>query len=168
VSPTTAEHVLDDIGDLLDPSRDRILDGGPCTVGVESTIVDLTAQPPQVLRAGSVDARTIERILHRPVADAGGPSRAPGMLASHYAPRCTVVLAESDADARAAVRRATEAGGSAALLDRTDDLVEAARHLYDDLRSADRAGLSTLVVRLPPPVGLGIALRDRLTKAASR
>lgn len=168
VSPTTVEHVLDDIGELLDPSRDRILDGGPCTVGLESTIVDLTASPPQVLRAGAIDAETIGRILEGPVVGAEGPSRASGMLERHYAPTCRLVLAESDEAANTAIRLATDAGESVGLLDRTDDLVEAARRLYDDLRMADRSGKTVLVVRLPQPVGMGIALRDRLTKAAAR
>ncbi|MGA1074919.1 MAG: L-threonylcarbamoyladenylate synthase [Ilumatobacteraceae bacterium] len=168
VSPTTVDHVLDDIGDLLDPARDRILDGGACDVGVESTIVDLTVRPPQVLRAGAIDADTIGRLLHGPVDDAAGPSRASGMLASHYAPACTLVLVETAEEARSALGRATAAGERVDLLDRTDDLVEAARHLYDDLRSADRAELAVLVVRMPPPRGLGLALRDRLGKAAVR
>jgi L-threonylcarbamoyladenylate synthase len=121
-----------------------------------------------VLRAGAVDAVTIGRILGEPVADATGPSRASGMLDSHYAPRCRLLLAESDEEARRLVDRATAAGTPVGLLDRTDDPVEAAHHLYDDLRAADRAGLAVLVVRMPPPSGLGLALRDRLTKAASR
>jgi L-threonylcarbamoyladenylate synthase len=167
VSPTSARHVLDDLGDLLDPTRDRILDGGPCRVGVESTIVDLTVDPPQLLRAGAIDADTIARLLGTPVAGASGPSRAAGMLASHYAPDCRVVLAEDDRAADAAVAAARTAGQQVALLDRTDDVVVAAQRLYDDLRSADRDGIEVLVVRLPAPAGIGHALRDRLAKAAA-
>jgi L-threonylcarbamoyladenylate synthase len=167
VSPTSAEHVLDDLADRLDPTRDLVLDGGPCPIGVESTIVDLTVEPPQVLRAGAIDADDIRRLLAGPVADAAGPSRASGMLESHYAPRCTVVLA----DTRDGAIRAAEAwrarGHRAEVLDRTDDLVIAARELYRDLRAADRAGLDAIVVVVPPPDGIGIALRDRLTKAAA-
>ena len=167
VSPTTAGHVLDDLGELLDPARDRILDGGPCQVGVESTIVDLTVDPPQVLRAGAIDAETVARLLDTDVAPASGPSRAAGMLASHYAPECRVVLAESVAELDRAVARATADGARVSILDRTDDLVEAARRLYDDLRRADREGTDVLVVRMPPATGIGHALRDRLTKAAA-
>lgn len=167
VSPTTAAHVTADLDGLLDPARDAVLDGGACPVGVESTIVDLTVSPPQVLRAGAIDASDVERILAEPVGAAAGPSRASGMLAAHYAPDCPVVLADGPAAAaaEAAVRRS--AGESVRVLDRTDDLVDAARQLYADLRAADTDGLDALVVVLPPAAGLGHALRDRLVKAAA-
>jgi L-threonylcarbamoyladenylate synthase len=159
--------VLDDLGDLLDPTRDRILDGGPCPVGVESTIVDLTTDPPQVLRAGAIDAGTVARLLDTTLAPASGPSRAAGMLTSHYAPECRMLLAETDAELDRLATRARTEGARVAVLDRTDDLVVAARLLYDDLRAADRSGTEVLVVRMPPAAGLGHALRDRLTKAAA-
>jgi L-threonylcarbamoyladenylate synthase len=165
VSPTTAAHVVDDLASVLDPARDAVLDGGPSPVGVESTIVDLTVTPPQVLRAGAIDAADIERILDRPVAAAAGPSRASGMLVAHYAPECEVVLVE---DAQAAAAEATarrDRGAAVAILDRTADLVVAARELYADLRRADADGLDALVVVLPPARGIGHALRDRLVKA---
>lgn len=167
VSPTTAAHVLHDLAAHLDPARDRILDGGPSEVGVESTIVDLTVEPPQVLRAGAIDADAIERLLGRPIAGASGPSRAAGMMASHYAPACRVVLADDRdaADALAAGERA--AGHRVEVLDRTADLVVAAQRLYEDLRAADRDGVDVLVAVLPPATGLGHALRDRLAKAAA-
>lgn len=167
VSPTTAQHVLDDLGGLLDPSRDRVLDGGPCRLGIESTIVDLTVDPPQLLRAGGIDAETIARLLDTVVAPPSGPSRAAGMLASHYAPACRVVLAESADDVERLASSARRDGSRFAVLDRTDDLVVAAQRLYDDLRAADRSGAELLIVRLPPADGLGHALRDRLTKAAA-
>jgi L-threonylcarbamoyladenylate synthase len=167
VSPTRAQHVVDDLAARLDPDRDLVLDGGPCPVGVESTIVDLTVDPPQVLRAGAIAADDIERIIATPVVDASGPSRASGMLESHYAPECEVVTADDQehalrisADQRALGRRTD-------VLDRTDDLVVAAHMLYDDLRAADRAGLDALVVVLPPAAGIGHALRDRISKAAA-
>ena len=167
VSPTTAQHVLDDLGHLLDPARDRILDGGACQVGVESTIVDLTTDPPQLLRAGAIDADTVDRLLDTVVAAASGPSRAAGMLDSHYAPDCRVVLAESTEELERSAARARAAGARVTVLDRTDDLVAAAQLLYDDLRRADRSGTDVLVVRMPPAAGLGHAIRDRLTKAAA-
>lgn len=167
VSPTRAEHVLADLAHALDPHRDCVLDGGPATVGVESTIVDLTVDPPQVLRAGAIDAATIARLLDAPVAPAAGPSRAAGMLRAHYAPHAEVLLAEHADDAAEIAGGVAAQGRRVAVLDRTTDLVEAARHLYDDLRAADAAGLDALVVVLPPPEGLGLALRDRLTKAAA-
>lgn len=166
VSPTTARHVADDIGDRLDPERDLILDGGPCTVGIESTIVDLTVAPPQVLRAGAITAREIERLIGR-VGATSGQSRAAGMLTSHYAPACTVVLADDRATADRNAAALRHAGRTVGVLDRTADLVVAAQHLYDDLRRADRQGLDALVVVLPPPDGLGHAIRDRFVKAAA-
>lgn len=167
VSPTTAAHVLADLGDLLDPTRDVIVDGGPAVVGVESTIVDLTVDQPQVLRAGAIDAATISRLLDAPVARAGGPSRASGMLAAHYAPRAEVLLADTPESAAGIAGRERARGRRVAVVDRTDDLVEAARQLYADLRAADADGLDAVVVVLPPAEGLGHALRDRLTKAAA-
>lgn len=167
VSPTVAGHVLADLGGLLDPARDCVLDGGRATVGIESTIVDLTVDPPQVLRAGAIDAATIARLLDSAVADASGPSRAAGMLAAHYAPHTRVLLARSAGEAADLLGGVTASGGTARVLDRTADLVEAARELYADLRAADADALDALVVVLPPSVGLGIALRDRLTKAAA-
>src|SRR4051794_252119 len=129
VSPTTAEHVLDDLGTLLDPERDAVLDGGACPVGVESTIVDLTTSPPQVLRAGAIGAEEVESILVSPVAAAAGPSRASGMLVAHYAPDSEVVLADDPHAAHAELTRREEHGERVRVLDRTDDLVLAARQL---------------------------------------
>jgi L-threonylcarbamoyladenylate synthase len=163
VSPTTAQHVLDDLGELLDPTRDVILDGGASTIGVESTIVDCASSPPQVLRAGGVPIEDIRRLLDGALAASSGPSRASGMLASHYAPRCAVRLVDT-ADDAAALRAGTI---GAEVLDLTDDLVAYARELYSKLRDADARGVRTLIAVLPPAEGLGHAIRDRLTKAAA-
>ena len=163
VSPTTAEHVLRDLGDRLDPRRDVILDGGSCPIGVESTIVDCVSSPPQILRAGGVPVEDVRRLLVGDVADASGPSRASGMLVSHYAPRCAVRLVDTADDAIAL--RAGTVGSE--ILDLTDDLVEYARELYARLRDADDRGVTTLITVLPPAEGLGHAIRDRLTKAAA-
>ncbi len=163
VSPTTAEHVLRDLGERLDPRRDVILDGGPCPIGVESTIVDFASSPPQILRAGAVPIEDVRRLLAGDLADASGPSRASGMLTSHYAPRCAVRLVDS-ADDAVALRAGTV---GAEILDLTDDLVVYARELYARLRDADDRGVTTLIAVLPPTTGLGHAIRDRLTKAAA-
>ena len=159
VSPTTADHVRADLGDLVD----YVLDGGPCPVGVESTIVDCTVTPAQILRPGGIPDEQIAALLRNEIAPATGPSRASGMLASHYAPTARVLLADSADEARllAAAHHGAE------VLDRTDDLVESARHLYDDLRDADRRGVPVVVAVMPPALGLGHAIRDRLTKAAA-
>ncbi len=167
VSPTTAAHVLADLGDALDGARDCVLEGGRSTVGLESTIVDLTSDPPQLLRAGAIDADTIARLLDAPVRPPEGPSRAPGMLAAHYAPAARVLLVERADDAVEVLAGLTADGHRARILDRTADLVVAAHELYADLRAADADRLDALVVVLPPAVGLGLALRDRLSKAAA-
>ena len=163
VSPTTAQHVLDDLGDRLDPARDVILDGGACPVGVESTIVDCAVDPPQILRAGGVPVEDVLALLGGGVAAASGPSRASGMLASHYAPRCAVRVVDN-ADDAVALRAGTP---RSEVLDLTDDLARYARELYGRLRDADARGVGTVIAVLPPPVGLGHAIRDRLTKASA-
>jgi L-threonylcarbamoyladenylate synthase len=163
VSPTTAEHVLADLGPLLETGRDLILDGGPCPIGIESTIVDCCTTPPQVLRSGGVPTEDVAAMLSDGLAPASGPARASGMLDSHYAPRCEVRVVETSDDAVAL--RAGTPGGE--VLDLTDDLPTYARELYARLRDADDRGVGTLIAVLPPPVGLGHAIRDRLTKAAN-
>jgi L-threonylcarbamoyladenylate synthase len=163
VSPTTARHVLDDLGGLLDPDRDVILDGGACPIGVESTIVDCVADPPQILRAGGIPVEDVVALLDGELAAASGPSRASGMLASHYAPTCAVRLVDSADDAHA-LRAGTP---RSEVLDLTDDLPRYAHELYARLRDADARGVGTLIAVLPPPIGLGHAIRDRLTKAAA-
>jgi L-threonylcarbamoyladenylate synthase len=168
VSPTTAAHVLADLGPALDPARDVVLDGGPCPVGVESTIVDCTADPPQVLRPGGIPTEDVERLLEGVVAPATGPSRAAGMLPSHYAPEVTVLLAEDRATAEEKARQLAGDGLRVDVVDFGGDLVESARTLYAVLRDADRRRLDRLVAVLPPRRGLGHAIRDRLAKAAAR
>jgi L-threonylcarbamoyladenylate synthase len=159
VSPTTAAHVQADLGNLVD----YVLDGGPCPIGVESTIVDCTTDPPQILRPGGIASEEIVRLLHGRLAAAHGPSRAPGMLSGHYSPAAEVVLVESSAEALAVAAGRDDAW----ILDRCHDLVSYARFLYADLRAADERGVGVIVAVLPPPAGMGHAIRDRLTKAAA-
>jgi L-threonylcarbamoyladenylate synthase len=159
VSPTTADHVRADLGDLAD----YVLDGGPCPVGVESTIVDCTVSPAQILRPGGIPSEQIDELLGGDLAPASGPSRASGMLASHYAPNARVLLADSRAEASVLLADLEHAE----LIDRSDDLVDYAQQLYADLRRADERGAPIIVAVLPPAAGLGHAIRDRLMKAAS-
>jgi L-threonylcarbamoyladenylate synthase len=168
VSPTTVQHVLDDLGDLLDPERDVILDGGASQIGVESTIVDCTTTPPQILRPGGIPTESISALLETPAALAAGPARAAGMVASHYAPRATVHLVNRRVDAAAAADRFRAAGLAVRVIDGTGDLVRYARSLYADLREADDDGCSDVIAVMPPALGLGHAIRDRLLKAAAR
>lgn len=162
VSPTTAAHVLADLGDDVD----LILDGGECPVGVESTIVDCTVDPAQVLRPGAITPEQIVALLGS-VAPTAGPSRAAGMLASHYAPHCSVELFEHRSDAEARVRLLRQSGRSVVWFDAAADPLSAARSLYSVLRSADAQHADTVIALLPPAEGLGHAIRDRLTKAAA-
>lgn len=159
VSPTTAAHVRADLGDDVD----LVLDGGPCPVGVESTIVDCSVEPPQVLRPGGIPTEQIEELLRGQLAVAHGPSRAAGMLTSHYAPACPVLLAESDD----AVERLADVAAGRMVIGVGLTLPDYARQLYELLRNADRTRASAVVALLPPPVGLGHAIRDRLFKAAA-
>jgi L-threonylcarbamoyladenylate synthase len=163
VSPTTAQHVRDDLGDDVD----LVLEGGPCTVGVESTIIDLTVSPPSVLRPGGIPLEALEAIVEGPVrGEDTGPRRAPGMLASHYAPRARVELVEDPVEAAARVEALGADGVPAGLLDPGPDPDAYARHLYEWLRRADEDGLEVLVAVPPTATGLGWAVRDRLRKAA--
>lgn len=180
VSPTTADHVARDLGDTVD----YLLDGGACEVGVESTIVDLSRGRPVLLRPGGMPRAAIEAITGPLAApDAAAPA-APGTLASHYAPRAEVIAVAPD-EVPAAVAAAIAAHGSArvAVLAPAgafaawpalpahahrlpDDLAGIARALYAALRDLDAAGVDVVIAALPPAVGLGEAVGDRLRRAA--
>ncbi len=163
VSPTTAKHVRDDLGNDLGDAVEVVVDGGASPVGVESTIVDTTVDPVQILRAGAITAEQIREVLDADVAAASGPSRASGMLASHYAPNCQVRLVDSADDATALAAGTPRSR----VLDLTDDVAKYARELYSALRQADDDDVGTLIAVLPDADGLGHAVRDRLTKAAA-
>lgn len=178
VSPTSAQHVLAELGPYLDPGRDAVLDGGVSAVGVESTILDCTGPAPSLLRPGGVSAAEVEdvggvRLAHRPSA-----VRAPGTLTAHYAPHARVVLAD-EADLAAALGPVSPATATTGLLapaavatpasvvrlaaPRTAP--EYARCLYQALREADALGLSLVVAVPPVPDGIGAAVTDRLRRA---
>ena len=160
VSPTSAADVLAELGGRVD----LVLDGGPCEVGIESTIVDCTTSPVRILRHGAITAAMIEVVLGELPDGPSGPARAPGMLASHYAPACAVLLVDSQAEAQA---RLAAAAGRADILDPGPDLRAYAHGLYGWLRDADVRGLDTLIVVRAPSGGLGEAINERLTKAAA-
>jgi L-threonylcarbamoyladenylate synthase len=178
VSPTTAEHVREELGSTVD----YILDGGPCAVGLESTIVDLSSGEPAILRPGGVTREELEETLHQPVpVRVGGAVRSPGQLPSHYAPRARVLLVSwRELPVHAAALQAQ--GLRIAVLTqcawgdvRTDVAVfalpetpaEVARTLYATLREVDRQGFDTILVSLPSEEGLGLAIADRLRRAAA-
>jgi L-threonylcarbamoyladenylate synthase len=161
VSPTTAEAVRAELGDDVD----EVLDGGPCDVGVESTIVELIGERPTLLRPGAVTVAQLEAVLGGPIAAPRGESRAPGMLASHYAPTAVVEVVTADAlDVRASELRG--AGKRVVMILPSADLDADARALYARLRAADKEGAEVVLAVLPPEEGIGAAIADRLRKAA--
>ncbi|MBB4659716.1 L-threonylcarbamoyladenylate synthase [Parvularcula dongshanensis] len=160
VSPTTARHVAEGLPDV------PVLDGGPCEVGVESTIVGLAGKRPTLLRPGSVLAADVEAVLGMPLAQPSGGVEAPGMMRSHYAPASAVRL-----NARSLGRGEVLLGfggtaGAAFDLSPTGDLREAAANLFAALRRLD--GLAPVIAVAPiPHTGLGVAINDRLARAAA-
>ncbi len=170
VSPTTAEHVAQSLGDRVA----LILDGGPCHVGVESTVVDCTGAAPGVLRPGGVTREQLEEVVG-PVAATGadpGLPRSPGMLASHYAPSIPVRLHATDVrtdEALLAFGPDAPTGAARTLnLSPTADLTEAAANLFAMLRALDLPEHAAIAVMPVPQERLGAAINDRLRRAAGR
>ena len=162
VSPTTAQHVCDD----LQSDVDLIVDDGASSVGVESTIVDFTVSPPQLLRPGGIPSEDIEMILGYPIQGTDGISRASGMLQNHYQPACKVILVHTDNEAQQLIDTLVIQNNRIRILNRCDNLPLYATLLYSDLRQADADRIQVLIAVLPENTGLGAAIRDRLTKAA--
>ncbi len=162
VSPTSAEHVINDLGD----SVDLVLDGGSCSIGIESTIVECTSSTLQILRPGKISALDIAEITGLSISDMDGPSRAPGMLIAHYAPNARVELCYSISEAEER-RIVYSSNGILSDVLHYEDMTTYALSLYDRLRSSDLRGCNVVLAVLPPDMGLGIAIRDRLSKAAA-
>lgn len=163
VSPTNAQHVCDDLqGDV-----DLIVDDGACSIGVESTIIDFSVSPPQLLRPGGIPIEDIEHILGFAIGSSDGVSRASGMLQSHYRPQCQVVLVENEEEAAGLTARLTPQQLPSRVLNRCENLPSYASSLYNDLRQADDDNIQTLIAVLPSNTGLGAAIIDRLVKAAA-
>lgn len=177
ISPTRAEHVADDFG------RDSplILDGGPCLVGVESTIVDLSRGRPVLLRPGAISAAQIAEVLGEvPSAPDADAPRASGTLAAHYAPRTPVELVAAESVVDRANVLSSQLGHLGIVSSRRPDGAvfhvwqpapadpeSYARWLYDGLRGLDRQGLDRLLIERPPPGAAWDAVRDRLSRAAA-
>lgn len=177
LSPTTAEHVREELGDAVE----IILDGGACGVGIESTIVDLTREPPAILRPGRVSAQQIADALLVPLGESAvDRPRMPGSLASHYAPRTPLKVVHPD-EIESYVRRLVVPPPVAVLARRgrpRDSKValwqvapeapeEYARLLYGALRRLDAAGCQLIVVEALPQLPEWTAVRDRLDRAAT-
>jgi len=172
ISPTDAAHVLAD----LDGRIDAILDSGPCPVGVESTVLDLSGAGPVLLRPGGVAVEAIEALIGPVARNAGegGAVRAPGMLRSHYAPGLPVRLDAHEVRSDEALLAFGPALHDAAVvfnLSKRGDLAEAAARLFQGLRwldaEAPRHGLTCIAAMPVPETGLGMAINDRLRRAAA-
>ena len=171
VSATTAAHVAADLGDRVS----LILDAGPASLGLESTIVGLAGETPTLLRPGAIARDRIEAVFGRSLADAAGDDaapQAPGMLRSHYAPSARVRLSATDIRPGEALlafgRLPASARNAVAIvnLSETGDLVEAAANLFAALRALDGKA-KTIAVMPIPETGLGEAINDRLRRAAA-
>lgn len=178
VSPTTADHVRAELGDAVD----FILDGGSCQVGLESTIVDVTGEMPSILRPGGVTREDLEAVLGHPVAvPSTSGVRVPGQHPSHYAPRARVVLVEPEkvvAEAELAQEAGQQVGvflppslagaevKAHAVVALPGALDAYAHGLYGFLRELDQQGCDLIVASLPVEEGLGLAIANRLRRAA--
>jgi L-threonylcarbamoyladenylate synthase len=172
LSPTRAGHVIGQLGDAVA----FVLDAGPCAIGLESTIVSLSGDTPRLLRPGGIVAEAIEAVLGTELeyATADDPISAPGMLASHYAPRLPVRLNAASVEPGEALLAFGDAdipgAGSAAAtrnLSPTGDLIEAAANLFAFLQELDATGALAIAIMPVPHDGLGEAINDRLARAAA-
>ncbi|MCA9077057.1 MAG: threonylcarbamoyl-AMP synthase [Planctomycetaceae bacterium] len=177
VSPTTAKHVQQQLGDRID----YLLDGGPCDVGLESTVLHVAEDPPTLLRPGGVTLEDLERVvgpirsLESTEIDDNHPQTSPGMLSRHYAPRTPLRMVEDlttcDVPRKAGLLTlnhppAPERFAAIEVLSRTRDLREAAATFYAAIRSLDTQKLELILATPFPDKGLGRALNDRLRRAA--
>ena len=185
-SPTCARHMIED----MDGRINGIVDGGACGVGVESTIIDLTVTPPRLLRPGGLPLEALEAVLGEIAVDkavlaplaAGEKPRAPGMKYRHYAPKApvTVVTGESGATAAYIKARAGEKTGVICFdeyrglfsrcvvnaIGPVADKAEQARRIFDALRAFDETDVDAIYAQCPGDEGLGLAIANRLKKAA--
>jgi L-threonylcarbamoyladenylate synthase len=168
VSPTTVHAVADELGDYL-ADGDQILDGGACDVGVESTIIDCTGDVPKILRPGAITAQMISESTGLEVVGVVEDSviRVSGSLEAHYAPVAKVLLCETPTAGQGFIAHANiqSPEGVIRLASPGSD-EEFARVLYSALRAADEQGLAEVVVMQPIGIGIAVAIRDRLKRAA--
>lgn len=189
-SPTTAQHMLED----MEGKIDAIVDGGPCSVGVESTIIDLTETPARLLRPGGITLEQLEAVLGEVAVDpavtrlmgAGEQPKAPGMKYRHYAPKApvTVVTGDPQKSAEYIAAHASPEDGIICFdeflplftrrsetrpvmdLGPAGDKEEQARHIFDALRSFDHTSVPAIWAQCPDATGIGLAIANRLNKAA--
>ena len=167
VSPTTATAVIEELGDYLSKD-DLVLDGGACDVGVESTIIDCTGTAPSVLRPGAISIAMIEECTGLKTTQSNKEIRVSGSLENHYAPIAKVLLRESATSGQGLIAHSSikSPEGVIRLASPSDD-EEFARILYSALRDADAKGLAEVVVMQPIGIGIAVAIRDRLARAAN-
>jgi L-threonylcarbamoyladenylate synthase len=169
VSPTTANAVMEELLPFLDINNDRILDGGPCLVGVESTIIDCTKNLPQILRLGAVTKEMIEETTGLEVIDVvtSPEIRVSGSLESHYSPKAEVVLDQTPKSGEGFIALADIKTPEGVIrLASPTSIEQYARDLYTALREGDARNLTQIVVEQPKGEGLAAAIRDRLKRAA--
>ena len=168
VSPTSALAVVEELDQFLS-ADDQVLDGGLCSVGVESTIIDCTGNVPKVLRPGAVSALMIEESTGLKITESDFRIRVSGSLENHYSPTAKVLLHETPVQGQGFIASAsiqTPPGVIRLASPESDE--EFAQILYSALRQGDAQGLSEVVVVPPTGIGLAVAIRDRLTKAARK
>jgi len=178
VSPTTAQHVYDGLGDTVD----LILDGGPCSVGVESTIVSLTGSIPELLRPGSLSLEEIQAVIGpvKRATPSDETGHMPGQSSRHYATRTPVIILPAPGAwpipkgserigllAMSIPRHSTDRFSAVEILSPSGDLREAARRLFAVLRKLDGLGLDRLYAEPCEEIGLGLAIMDRLRRCAT-
>ena len=166
VSPTTAQAVQDEIGDYLN-EKDLILDGGPSSVGVESTIIDCTSNAPRILRPGAITVEMIEESTGLKVSRAETNIRVSGSLENHYAPNATVDLNRTPISGEGFIALSDiQTPANVIRLAAPNSVEDFARVLYAALREGDAQGLKSVVVTEPVGDGLALAIRDRLMRAS--
>lgn len=184
-SPTTARHVADDLNGKIE----AVLDGGPCEVGVESTVVTLATDPPRLLRPGGITLEQLRTVLGQvemdsavlnPLAE-GAKAASPGMKYKHYSPKANVIILEGSFEQYRDYVNSHQEPGAAALCytgeeqellvpavsyGRESDQAQQARELFDALRELDERHAQTVYARCPTPQGVGLAVYNRLIRAA--
>jgi L-threonylcarbamoyladenylate synthase len=170
VSPTTAQAVSEELADYLN-QEDQVLDGGPCAVGVESTIIDCTGSTPRILRPGGITSEMVEEStgLAPTFVSASDAEeiRVSGSLEKHYSPAAKVILDQTPVSGQGLIAFSscvTPTGVKR--LAAPKNINEFARELYAALRKADELGLADVVVQQPQGEGLATAIRDRLMRAS--
>jgi L-threonylcarbamoyladenylate synthase len=166
VSPTTAQAVQEELGEYLE-SRDQILNGGPSTVGVESTIIDCTTEAPRILRPGAITIQMVEESTGLKVSTTETDIRVSGSLKNHYSPRASVFLNRTPNSGEGFIALADlQTPENVIRLAAPKSIEEFARVIYSALRDADAKGLNSVVVAEPAGDGLALAIRDRLMRAS--